>query len=258
MPRRIVPWYRWNFDYKSFFNVLWSGGLDYLLGWILNKVSGGWTLVCVLLFAIPLLLLPVFLGWNLVQMWRNRHPFDFTARGRRKIRFTPHFRDEIIYEEADKRVVIFSGLMVGRIERLIDGTSVTVEQWPKTNAFSESDQLDILNLLCEYYEYRGTVYEVTFDNSLFCKIQCPACLQESNSKVEIWLGSLPPKEYELGERYDWVSPQFSYLSRPTNGTMDMMTYTHCPHCKRTLEVTVHIKEDYFDSMDVKLEKERKR
>lgn len=102
--------------------------------------------------------------WECIKsLWRNRHPFVFSVRGNRKIKFIGNGRDEIIFEENGRKAIVYTELW-SKPSRGIYVTSI--QQWepPHENELlTEEQRQDIVALLCEHYDYSAITYEIVKD-----------------------------------------------------------------------------------------------
>ena len=71
-------------------------------------------------------------------------------------------RDGIVFEEDGRRVNIFSELLGGKTSRDIHANSIKKYEPPhEGEPLTLERQEEILDLLCEEYDYRGVSYEVS-------------------------------------------------------------------------------------------------
>ncbi len=76
-------------------------------------------------------------------------------------------RDGIVLEEDGHRVNIFSELLGGKTSRGIHANSIkNMNLHTKASPLTLERQEEILDLLCEEYDYRGVSYEVVMNSRL--------------------------------------------------------------------------------------------
>ena len=135
-------------------SVAAAGGVWGSLYLINSGSQGGGVLL--LLVSLPLL-------WGSSKaLWRNRRPFVFAIRGHRKVKFRGGGRDGTVLEEDGRKVNIFTELLTGKTSRDIHANSIKKYEPPhEGEPLTLERQEEILDLLCEEYDYRGVSYEVS-------------------------------------------------------------------------------------------------
>jgi hypothetical protein len=167
MPRIQSPWHKWRVSWRhapwfviSVAGVWWSW-------WLIrsDEVAPG-LFILLVSFA--------FLWGSSKALWRNRQPFVFVVRGNRKVKFRGGGRDEINVEENGRKVRISSELLGGKISRAIHVSSIEKYEPPyEGELLTDKKREEILDLLCEEYDYRGIRYEVVMSSKLTVQMPCP-------------------------------------------------------------------------------------
>jgi len=92
------------------------------------------------------------------------------------VKFRGGGRDRIVLEEDGHRVNIFSELLGDKTSRGIHANSIKKYEPPhEGEPLTLEGQEEILDLLCEEYDYRGVSYEVVMDSRLSVQMACPRC-----------------------------------------------------------------------------------
>ena len=151
-----------------------------------------------------LLISLAFLWGSSKTLWRNRQPFVFSVRGNRKVKFRGGGRDGTIFEEDGRKVQIYTELLGGKVSRAIHISSIEKYQPPHENEpLTDEQREEILDLLCEEYDYRGVRYEVIMSSKLTVQMPCPRCEQEQKLELQLPFGCIVERYYKVGDKVEW-------------------------------------------------------
>jgi hypothetical protein len=175
--------------------ILTPGGI--WSSWLLMRSGSSGIGIVLLLFSLALL-------WGSGKtLWRNREPFVFEVRGNRKVKFGGGGRDVTVFEENGRRVKIFTELLSGKTSRAIQVSSIQKYEPPDDGEpLTDKRREDILDLLCEDYDYRGVIYEAVMSSKLSFRMPCPRCKEEQEFEIQLPLGCIGERHYRIGDRVE--------------------------------------------------------
>ena len=245
MPRIQVPWYKWRPSWRHMpWFVVATGGASGSL-YLINSGSrdGG---ILLLLVSLPIL-------WGSSKtLWRNRQPFVFAVRGGRAVKFGGGGRDEILFEENGRKVKIYTELLGGKTSRAIHADSIKKYEAPhESEPLTVERQEEILDLLCEEYDYRGVSYEVVMSSELSIQMACPRCQKEQEMEIELPFGCIGERHYRIGDKVQWREGRSPRLGgRPENGMLRKEVWNRCPSCGRDFWLMIAVAADRIDKVEV--------
>jgi hypothetical protein len=177
-----------------------------------------------------LLLFSLMVLWGSSKtLWRNRQPFVFTVRGNRKVKFRGGGRDGILFDEDGRKVRIFSELLMGKISRGIHVASIEKYEPPhESESLTDDRRREILDLLCEEYDYQGRTYQVVMNSKLSFEMTCPRCKEEQNFEIHLPFGCIAERRYRIGDKVQWEANRPAEKGgRPDNGNSRKEVWVTC-------------------------------
>jgi hypothetical protein len=143
-------------------------------------------------------------------------------------------------------------LSVGKVGRAIYANSIQKYEPPHDGELLTDDQREeILNLLCEEYDYRGVKYEVIMSSKLSVRMPCPRCREEQEFELQLPFGCIGERRYKIGDKIEWQANKLREKGgRPDSGNLRKEVGSRCPTCRRDLWVIVTVKEDRIEKVDV--------
>jgi uncharacterized metal-binding protein YceD (DUF177 family) len=245
MPRIQSTWYKWPVSWRH-------------TPWFLVSVAGIWW-SCWLIRSgdvVPgsfvLLVSLAFLWGTSKTLWRNRQPFVFAVRGNRKVKFRGGGRDEINVEENGRKVRIYTELLGGKVSRAIHVSSIEKYEPPHDGELlTDKQREEVLDLLCEEYDYRGVRYEVVMSSKLPVQMPCPRCKEEQKLELQLPFGCIGERHYKIGDKVEWQAGRLPEKGgRPDHGTLRKEVWSKCPTCRRDFWVIVSVNEDRIEEVEV--------
>jgi hypothetical protein len=110
---------------------------------------------------------------------------------------------------------------------------------------------EILDLLCEDYDYRGVTYEVIMSSKLSVKMICPRCKETQNFEIKLPFGCIGERHYQIGDKVQWQQGRLPQKGgRPDNGNLVEEVWSWCPTCRRDFWLIVFVREDTIEKVDV--------
>jgi hypothetical protein len=245
MPRIQSPWHKWRVSWRH-------------VPWFVVSVAGiwgSWRLIRsgdVVPGSFLLLVSLAFLGGSSKTLWRTRQLFVFAVRGNRKVRFRGGGRDEINFEENGRKVKIYTELLGGKVSRAIHVSSIEKYEPPYDGELlTDKQREEILDLLCEEYDYRGIRYEVVMSSKLTVRMPCPRCKEEQELQLQLPFGCIGERHYKIGDKVEWQASRLSEKGgRPDNGNLRKEVWSKCPTCRRDSWMIVTVSEDKIEKVDV--------
>jgi uncharacterized metal-binding protein YceD (DUF177 family) len=193
-----------------------------------------------------------FLWGSSKNLWRNRQPFVFAIRGNRKVRFRGGGRDETTFEENGRKMKIYTELLGGKTSRAIYVSAIQKYEPPHDGELLTNEQREeILDLLCEEYDYRGVRYEVVMSSKLSVQMPCPRCKEEQELGLQLPFGCVDERHYRIGDKVEWQSNRLPEKGgRPDNGNLRKEVWSRCPTCLRDFWVIVSVSKDRIEKVEV--------
>jgi hypothetical protein len=168
------------------------------------------------------------------------------------VKFRGGGRDGIVLEEDGHRVNIFSELLGGKTSRDIHANSIKKYEPPhEGEPLTLERQEEILDLLCEEYDYRGVSYEVVMNSRLSMQLACPRCREQKEIEIQLPFGCIGERHYRIGDRVEWQknrSPEKG--GRPDNGNLRKVVWNRCATCGRDFWLNVSVDADRIDKVEV--------
>jgi hypothetical protein len=245
MPRVEVPWYQWRASGKD---LAWVAGSAGALVAASLLIRSGSSCLGFLLFPLSV----VVLLSRLPSIWRNRNPFVFAYRGHRNVVFRGKERDKTIFEEDGRRAIIHTEMLFGKINCAIYASSIQ-KDGPEHDdePLTEQQKEDILDLLCEDYDYRGVTYDVIMTSHLSVRMPCPRCGEEQDFEIGLPFGRISERSYRIGDRIEWRPGRpASRGGRPDHGNLRESVWAACPTCRRDCWLLVTVTEDRIERIDI--------
>lgn len=244
MPRIQTPWYKWRLSWKH-------------LPWFVVAIVGVWAAVYLMTSGygggVLLLLVSLPMLWGTSKaLWRNRQPFVLAIRGHRKVKFRGGGRDGIVLEEDGRRVNIFSELSGGKISRAIHASSIQKYEPPyESERLTLERREEILDLLCEEYDYRGVKYQVVMDSKLSVPMACPRCREGNEIEIKLPFGCVAERHYRIGDQVEWRKDRPPEQGgRRDHGNLSEEVGYWCPTCRRDSWLIVSVNTDRIDKVEV--------
>jgi hypothetical protein len=168
------------------------------------------------------------------------------------VKFRGAGRDETVFEEDGRKVKIFTELLGGKISRGIHVNSMRKYEAPhEGEPLTNERREDILDLLCEEYDYHGIRYEVVMSSKLSVTMPCPRCKEEQNLEIELPFGCIGERHYKIDDRVEWQKNRPAEKGGcPENGNLRKEVWGRCPTCVRDFWLIVSVREDRIEKIDV--------
>jgi hypothetical protein len=265
MPRIQAPWYKSRLSWRH-------------VPWVVGSAGGVWGSLYLIRSgsfvpgSLLLLVALVFLWGSSKTLWRNRQPFVFAVRGDRKVKFRGAGRDDTVFEENGRKVKIYieffvagssTGeiigvgrwmfcLSVGKTSRAIYANSIRKYEPPHdVELLTDEQREQILDLLCEEYDYRGVRYEVIMNSKLSLQLPCPRCREDQEFEIELPFGCISERHYKIGDKIEWQANRLPEKGgRPGDGNLRKEVWSRCPTCGRDFWVIVSVREDTIEKVEV--------
>jgi hypothetical protein len=215
------------------------------LSWLLMRSDSGFAGTMLLLLSLAIL-------WGSSKtLWRNRRPFVFTVRGNRKVKFRGGGRDETVVEEDGRKVRIFTELLVGNPSRGIHPSSMKYEAPYEGEPLTDERKEEILDLLCEEYDYQGIRYEVVMNSKLSVTMPCPRCKEYQIFEINLPFGCIGERHYRIGDKIEWQPNRPAEKGgRPDNGNLRKSVWVRCPTCSRDFWLAAYVSADRIEKVEV--------
>jgi hypothetical protein len=107
----------------------------------------------------------------------------------------------------------------GKTSHAIHADSIQKYEPPyDSELLTDQQREEILNLLCEEYDYQGIRYEVVMSSKLSVQMPCPRCRKEQEFEIELPFGCIGERHYKLGDKMEWQPGRAAEKGgRPENG-----------------------------------------
>jgi hypothetical protein len=110
---------------------------------------------------------------------------------------------------------------------------------------------EILDLLCEEYDYRGVTYEVIMSSKLSVEMCCPRCNQEQKMETQLPFGCIAERHYQIGDKIEWrANRPGDKGGRPDNGNLQKEVWSTCPTCRRDFWLIASVRDDRIEKVDI--------
>ena len=161
-------------------------------------------------------------------------------------------RDEINVEENGRKVKIYTELLGGKVSRAIHVSSIEKYEPPyEAELLTDKQREEILDLLCEEYDYRGVRYEVVMSSKLTVQMPCPRCKEEQELELQLPFGCIGERHYKMGDKVEWQAGRpLEKGGRPDNGNLRKEVWSKCPRCLRDFWVIVTVRDDKIGKVEV--------
>ena len=87
-------------------------------------------------------------------------------------------------------------------------------------------------------------------NILNVELDCPRCGTRVTVESEVKLGYLDVLHYQVGDPVEWFEGGGGDAARPPEGRLDGEAYAECPECQKDFWLTVHVRNDRFESAEI--------
>ena len=168
------------------------------------------------------------------------------------MRFRSGGRDETVLEENGRKMRIFTELLSGQVSRGIHAGSIQKYEPPhQTETLTDHRKEEILDLLCEEYDYQGISYEVVMSSKLSLEMPCPRCKQQQKMEIQLPFGCMAERQYQIGDEIEWrANRPADQGGRPENGNVVKEVWNSCPTCRRDFWLVVSIGNDRIEKAEV--------
>jgi uncharacterized metal-binding protein YceD (DUF177 family) len=137
----------------------------------------------------------------------------------------------------------------GKISRAIHVNSI--QKYDDGELLTDKQREEILDLLCEEYDYRGVRYDVVMSSKLTVRMPCLRCKEEQEFELQLPFGCIAERHYKIGNKVEWQAGRFPEKGgRPDNGNLRKEVWNRCPTCLRDFWLIVSVREDRIEKMEV--------
>ncbi|MEA2660285.1 MAG: hypothetical protein QOF64_3147 [Candidatus Binatota bacterium] len=168
--------------------------------------------------------------------------------GERKVRIRFPGREDIIVQENGRKIymgVTWTKASHGDLEAWIYSKSIQKYEPPyDTEVLSPETRRDLLDLLCEYFEYDSTGYKVIMRSILLLRMTCPACREDQDFEIELPFGGIPEQRCHVGDVIKWDGGRsVEQGGRPPDENVQEEVEVSCPKCRRFFYTVATVKAD---------------
>jgi hypothetical protein len=158
----------------------------------------------------------------------------------------------IRFEEDGRKVRVYTELLGGKTGRAIHVSSIRKYKPPHDGELLTDERSEeILDLLCEEYEYRGLRYEVIMSSKLSVQMPCPRCREAQEIEIQLPFGCIGERHYKIGDKVEWSANRLPDKGgRSDNGNFRKEVWSRCPTCLRDFWVIVSVREDRIEKVEV--------